>query len=139
MELAPGTTTGMTVGAQIAQTEPPPVITTGMRTKVQRGVDLTGAPVRRGHGVWWYRRRRLGRRGISLTQGTMRLVRQALEGLRRGGSFALGLDGRRCRWYRSPAVRRGNMQHDEEPHESQQSELVVKKVGNHDLAPSPVW
>src|SRR5262245_36289755 len=56
MELAPGTTTGMTVGAQIAQTEPPPVITTGMRTKVQRGVNLTGAPVRRGHGGWWYRR-----------------------------------------------------------------------------------
>jgi len=33
---------------------------------VQRGVDLTGAPVGRGHGSRWHRRRRLGRHGISL-------------------------------------------------------------------------
>jgi hypothetical protein len=67
-------------------------------------------------------------RGLSDTQGTVRLVRQAMKGFRRVGSFAFGLEGRRGRWYRSPWVRRGNMQHDEEPHEGQQSELVVKKV-----------
>jgi hypothetical protein len=67
-------------------------------------------------------------RGISCTQGTVRLFRQAVKGFRLVGSFALGLDGRRCRWYPSPSVRLGTMQHDEEPHESQQSELVVKKV-----------
>ena len=67
-------------------------------------------------------------RGLSCTQGTVRLVRQAVKGFRLVGSFAFGLDGRRCRWYRSPSVRLGNMQHDEEPHEGHQSELVVQKV-----------
>jgi hypothetical protein len=111
----------MTVGAQIAQTEPPPVITTGMRTKVQRGVDLTGAPVRRGHGVWWYRRRCLGRRGISLTQGTMRLVRQALEGFRRVEAVGLGFEGlgllRWRGWSRHRALGPGDVQDDDEPEE----------------------
>ena len=65
---------------------------------------------------------------LSLTQGTMRLVRQAMKGFRLVGSLTFGLDGRRCRWYRSPLVRLGTMQHDEEPHEGQQSELVVQKV-----------
>src|SRR4030095_14471827 len=60
VELPPGATTGMPVGAQIAQTEPSPVITTGMRTKVPGGVDLTRTSVRRGHGGRWHRRRRLG-------------------------------------------------------------------------------
>ena len=58
----------------------------------------------------------------------MGLVRQAVKGSRLLGSFALGLDGRCCRWYRRPSTRLGNMQHDEEPHEGQQSELVVQKV-----------
>ena len=67
-------------------------------------------------------------RGLSGTQGTVRLFRQAMKGFRRVGLCALGLDGRRCRWYRSPSVRLGNIQHDEEPHEGQQSELGVKKM-----------
>ena len=50
MELTPGAAAGMAIGAQIAQTEPAPVVTTGMRTKVSRGVELTGTPVRRRHG-----------------------------------------------------------------------------------------
>jgi hypothetical protein len=66
--------------------------------------------------------------GISCTQGTVRLLRQAVKGFRLIGSFALGLDGRCCRWYWRPSARLGNMQHNEEPHEGQQSELVVKKV-----------
>ena len=57
----------------------------------------TRTPVRRCHRVGRYRRRRLGRRGLSCTQGTVRLVRQAVKGFRRVRSFALGLDGRRCR------------------------------------------
>ena len=67
-------------------------------------------------------------RGLSGTQGTVRLVRQAVKGFRLVGSFTFGLDGCRCRRYRIPALRLGNMQHDEEPHEDHQSELVVKKV-----------
>jgi hypothetical protein len=42
VELTPGAAAGMAIGAQIAQTEPASVVTTGMRTKMQRGIDLTG-------------------------------------------------------------------------------------------------
>ena len=66
--------------------------------------------------------------GLSCTQGTVRLLCQAVKGFRLVGSLTFGLDGRRGRCYRSPSLRLGNMQHDEEPHEGQQSELIVKKV-----------
>ena len=66
VQLSPGTTTGMTIGPEIAKPQPASVVTTGMRTKMPAGVDLTGTPVRRGHGVRWHRRR-LGRRVLSLT------------------------------------------------------------------------
>ena len=67
--------------------------------------------------------------GLSLTQGTVRLVRQTLERLGLSRTLALGLDGRGWHGRRGlaspgPAER----QHDEEPEESQQSELVVKQV-----------
>src|SRR5262249_35655380 len=42
VELPPGATTGMTIGSEIAKPQPPPVITTGMRTKVHGSVDRTG-------------------------------------------------------------------------------------------------
>ena len=76
-------------------------------------------------------------RDVLLTQGTVWFLGQAGKRFGGVGACALGLDGRRCRWYRSLSARLGNMQHDEEPHEGQQSELVVKKVRNHDIAPSP--
>jgi hypothetical protein len=117
VELTPRATTGMAVGPEIAQAEPAPIVTIVVRTKVPGGVDFTRTPVRRRHRGGRYRRRRLGRRGLSLTQGTMGLVRQAVKGFRLVGSCALGLDGRRCRWARGLSARLGNRQHDEEPHE----------------------
>ena len=36
-------------------------------------------------------------------------------------------------------MRLGNMQHDEEPHEDQQSELVVQRCETMIIAPSPAW
>lgn len=60
MELTPGAATGMTVGLQITQTEPPLVVTTGMRTEVPGGVDFTRPPAGRCYGVWRYRRWRFG-------------------------------------------------------------------------------
>ena len=80
----------MAIGPQIAQTEPASVVTTGMRTKMHGGIDLTGAPVRRGPGVGQYRKRRLGMCGISLTQGTVGLVRQALKRFGLVSAGALG-------------------------------------------------
>ena len=57
VELPPGTTARMAVGAQIAQTEPPPVITTGMRTEVLGGIHSPGTAVGRRHGIGPSRRR----------------------------------------------------------------------------------
>jgi hypothetical protein len=65
---------------------------------------------------------------LLFTQRTVRLLRQALERFGLGGTFALGLDGRGWRGGRgraSPGP--AEMKYDEEPYESQQSELVVKK------------
>ena len=90
VELAPGAAAGMAIGAQIAQPELASVVPTGMRTKMPRGIDLTGAPVRRGHGVGRYRKRRLGMGGIVLTPGTVGLVRQALKRFGLVSTGALG-------------------------------------------------
>src|SRR5215467_1433123 len=81
----------MTIGPEIATPQPAPIVTTGVRTKVPGGVDRTGPPVRRGHGVGRYRRGRLGMRGLSLPQGTRRLVRQSLKRFGLVGAGALGL------------------------------------------------
>src|SRR5215510_3299324 len=75
--------------------------------------------------------------GLVFTQHTVRLVRQALECCGLGRTLALGLEGRA--WHRrrvlaSPGP--AEMQHDEEPDESQQGKLVVKKMRNHGVAPS---
>ncbi len=64
-----------------------------MRTNMPAGGARTGTPVRRGHGVRWPRRRRLGRRVLSLTSGAMRLVRQPLAGVRHVGAVAFGREG----------------------------------------------
>src|SRR5262245_15755729 len=77
VELAPGAPTGMPVRAQIATPAPALIVTMAVRTEVHGGIDLTGPPVRRCHRGGRYRRRRWRRRGLSLTQGTMRFVRQA--------------------------------------------------------------
>src|SRR4249919_542755 len=93
VELAPGAATGMTVGAQMPQPEPAPIVTIAVRTKVPGRIDLTGTPVGRCHGIGRHRRRRLGRRGVLFTQGAMGLVGEALERFGRVGARALGCEG----------------------------------------------
>src|SRR5262249_35005581 len=110
----------MTVGPEIAKAAPAPIVAMAVRTKVPGGVDLTGPPVRRGHGGGRYRRGRLGRRGIALTQGTRRLVRQPLKRLGLGGAVALGLERLGLGWRgrnRHRALGPGEAQNDEKPDE----------------------
>jgi hypothetical protein len=93
VELAPETATGMAVDPKMPKPQPTTIVTTAVRTAVQRGVDLTRAPVGRGHGSRWHRRRRLGRHGLSLTLGTEGLFVKPANG---GGSLerlCLGLSG----------------------------------------------
>src|SRR5215510_12566704 len=96
----------MAVGPEIAKAEPAPIGTLAVPTKVPRGGDLTGPPVRRRHGGGRYRRGRWGRRDISLTQGTRGLGREPRKRLGRGGAGALGLE--RCGLARpAPSPRAG--------------------------------
>ena len=113
VQLTPGAATGMTVGPEIAKPQPASGVTTGMGTKVQGAINLTRAPVRRGHGVRRHWRRHFGRPRVSFTQGAMRLLRQARKRLRLGGAFALGLSWHG--WGGQTRLRPGDMQHDEEP------------------------
>jgi hypothetical protein len=76
-------------------------------------------------------------RGISLTQGTMGLVRQPLKRFGLGGAAALGLERRGLGW-RGPhrALGPGEVQVDEKPDECKQDELREKKMRLHGVTPS---
>src|SRR6266849_5355104 len=58
---------GVAIGAQIAEPQPASIRTTGVGTKVHRGVNDTRSSVRRGHGVGGYRTRWLERHRLLLT------------------------------------------------------------------------
>ncbi len=106
----------MAIGPQVAKLQPATIVTIAVRTKVHGRVDLTRASVRRGHGVRPRGRRHFGLHGVSLTQGAMGLLRQALERFGLVGAGALGLDGRGWRgWCGRASPGLGEMQHDEEP------------------------
>src|SRR5262249_29090252 len=126
----------MAIGPEIAKAEPAPIGTMAVRTKVPGGVDPTGPPVRRGHGVGRYRRGRLGMSGISLTQGTMGLVRQPLKRFGLGGAAALGLERLGLGWRgQHRALGPGEVQDDEKPDECKQDELREKKMRLHGVTP----
>src|SRR6266508_6961261 len=105
-----------------------------MRTKALRGVNLPRASVGREHRLGWRRRWQWGMRGFSLTQGTRGLVRQARKRFGLGGALVLGLDWHR--WDGHASLGPGDVQHDEEPHENEQSEVGEKQVRDHGIAPS---
>ena len=68
----------------------------------------------------------MGLPGLLFTQHTVGLVRQALERFGLGRTLALGLG--RHGWGGQAWLGPSEMQHDEEPYDRQQSELVVKKM-----------
>src|SRR5215475_14863242 len=140
LELPPGATIRMAIGPQIAPAQPTAIATAGMGTEVPGGVHRAGTAVGRGHRLGWHWRGRLGMGRFVLTQSTRRCVRQARERLGRGGALALGLDECPLGWPRlGPGAAAGpeGVQHHTEPQKSQHHELIVKKVWNHGIAPSP--
>ena len=140
LELPPGATIGMAIGPQIAPAQPAALATAGMGTEVPGGVHRARAAEGWGHRRGWHRRWRVGMHGFLRTPGTRRFVCQACKRLGLVGACALGLDGCRLGWPRlGPAVSAGpdGVQHHTEPQQSQHHKLIVKKVWNHDIAPSP--
>ena len=90
--------------------------------------------MRRGHGVgrpgrWWF-----GMRRVSLTQGTVGFFGQACNRFELAGAATPGLGWHR--WDGHAWLGPSEVQHDEKPYENKQSELVVKQMGDHGLAPS---
>src|SRR2546428_8695580 len=65
VKLSPGAATGMTIGPQVVQPQPAAIVTSGMGTKVHRGVHGTGTSVRWGHGIGRHKERWFEMRGIS--------------------------------------------------------------------------
>ena len=127
----------MAIGAQVVQPQPAAIVARSVGTKVHRGVHGTGAPVCWRHGIRPLQGRWRSLAGLSLTQGTVRLVRQTRERLGLSSTLALGRDGRGWHGRRGlaspgPAER----QQDAEPEESQQNEWVVQQEWNRGRAPS---
>src|SRR5712691_2936021 len=129
MQLAPGSTVGVTVGTYIAQPEPAAITTGGSGTEMARGVHLAAASACGDDGGWRGTGGLRARRGGVLTRVTMGLVGEARKGLRDTGGLA-GWGDRRgeplyvCGVTAGPSI----MHHQTEPEQTQQHQLVDKEV-----------
>src|SRR5712691_4678993 len=84
VELPPGSTAGMAISAQVAQTRPAPGGTMGIGAEVAPRLDLTRvAPCRDNAGRWGTRGRLDRLRHALLTGGTQGLVGETRKGLGR--------------------------------------------------------
>jgi hypothetical protein len=129
MQLAPGAAVGVTVGTDIAEPSPAPIGTVRMGTAMLRGLHLA-RPSPRGHDAGWRATGRLGCGRVSLlTGGTGGLAGEARKRLWVAGALARWRQ--RLGWPLIPSgtlVWPGIMQHDAEPEESQEHQLVEKEV-----------
>src|SRR5216684_6983356 len=113
MQLAPGATVGVTIGTDIAEPDPAPIVAGGMGAEVPRRVHLARAAAR-GHDTGWRAPGRLGAGRVGLlTGGTGGRAGEARKRLRVAGALARWQDG--LHW--SPLCRRalarpGSMQHE---------------------------
>jgi hypothetical protein len=137
VELSPGATTGMAIGAEVSQAQPAAIVTGGMRAEMPRGVNRTGAAVGRRSRSGPHRGLWRGVRRFLRAQGTMGLVGETRKRLGLLGALTSrpdGLGGRSL--CRSTSAGLGSVQHDTQPQESQDRQLVEKKVWNHGTTPS---
>lgn len=137
MELPPGATAGMAIGADIAQTGPAAIATIGVGTEMRRGVDLTAAPPQ-GDEPWWQGTGRLTAEvNVLLTGVTVGLTGEPLKKLWALRAFSGWRDRLRC----GQASRSGRrspqpMEHQEQPHQHDQRQWIENMVGYHGVAPS---
>ena len=140
MQLAPGATVGVTIGTDIAEPDPAPIVAGGMGAEVPRRVHLARAAAR-GHDTGWRARGRLGSVLVGLlTGGTGGRAGESRKRL--WGAGALARWRQRLGWLLIPSgtlVWPSIMQHDAEPEESEEHQLVEKEVGYHGKAPLHRW
>ena len=135
-ELPPGTATRMAIGAEIPPSHSAAIGTVRVRAEMVGGVDLTPAPAR--HDDAW------GRSGGGLRAGSggvrtgvaVWLFDEAFKGFRRTVALrAWGWRGQGCR-ARGGGARPHPLEHDAQPYENDQRELVEEKRRDHGKTPS---
>jgi hypothetical protein len=94
--LPPWTTTGMTMRAQVPQSQPAAIVTARMETEMPRGVNHTRTLVGRWHPIGSQWRLRLGMARVVCTRGTIRSLSMTLEGFRFVGPLTLDLKRHRA-------------------------------------------
>src|SRR5881409_1497538 len=129
IQLSPRATVGMTMRTEIAEPHPTPIRTVRIGAELLRGVHVARASPTGGDRRW--RRGRWRRRGFLrlLTGGTAGLAGEARKRL--GGAGTLARRRQRFGWLLIPSgtlAWPGIMQHDAEPEEPQDHELVEKEV-----------
>src|SRR5712691_8914657 len=137
IQLAPGAAVGMTVGTDIAQPHPAPIGTVRVRTEVRRGVDLAAAPPR-GHEAWWWSCGdvRVGGGGV-LTGVAVRLFGEARKGFRLAAALWQWGYGQGYRRARNGGIAWPYpMEHDAQPHQGDQHQLVEKEIRDYGKTPS---
>src|SRR5436190_19782527 len=125
IQLSPRATVGMTIRTEIAEPHPTPIRTVRIGAELLRGVHVARASPTGGDRRW--RRRGFLRR--LLTGGTAGRAGEARKRL--GGAGTLARRRQRFGWLLIPSgtlAWPGIMQHDAEPEEPQDHELVEKEV-----------
>ncbi len=137
IQLAPGAAVGMTVGTDIAQPHPAPIGTVRMGAEVRRRVHLARAAAR-GHDAGWRATGRLGSMLVGLlTGGTGGLAGEARKGCRLAAALAPWWRGLRwCQVSSSTVAWPHPLEHEAQPYECDQRELVEKKMRYHGKTPS---
>src|SRR4030095_3850134 len=130
IQLTPRATVGMTLRTEIAEPHPPPIRTRRIGAELLRGIHVARASPTGGDRRWrrwrWRRRGFLWRR---LPGGTTGVAGEARHRL--GVAGTLARRWQRFGWLLSPSgtlAWPGIMQHDAEPEEPQDHELVEKEV-----------
>src|SRR5262249_43453250 len=130
IQLSPRATVGMTIRTEIAEPHPTPIRTVRIGAELLRGVHVARASPTGGDRRW--RRWQGQRRGVlrrPLPGGTAGLAGEARKRL--GDAGTLARRRQRFGWLLLPSgtlVWPGIMQHDAEPEEPQDHELVEKEV-----------
>src|SRR5262249_37410345 len=126
----------MAIGAEIAPAHPALVRTVRIGTELRRGVDLAVAPPR-GHEARWRGGRWLGVRGTTVRTGVARrFVGEARKGCGLTGVLGpWGWGGQWCR-ARGGVARPRPLEHNPQPDECDQRELVEEQRRYHGNTPS---
>src|SRR5262249_4756476 len=130
-------TAGMAIGTEIAPSHPALIRTVRMRAERLRGVDLARSASRGDHAGWRGAGSLRARHDSLCTGRAVGLVGEACKWLGLLGALTPRRDG--LGWHslgRRASAGPGRVQHDKQPQESQDHQLVVKLVWNHGKAPS---